>query len=102
MNLKNKRIIHFEGQKHYSKIKDISEGNEKRIRDAKEVRIKQGGENYHKKQCNMIPDEVKKCDGIHMVSRYKKFTLILSSRKEKKETATVRRSLTRGCSSNEI
>ena len=33
MNLKNKRI------KHYSKIKDISEGNEKRIRDAKEVRI---------------------------------------------------------------
>ena len=38
MNQKNKRIIHYEGQKH-SKIKDISEGNEKRIRDAKEVRI---------------------------------------------------------------
>ena len=44
--------IHYEGQKHYSKIKDISEGNEKRIRDAKEVRIKQGGENNH----NMMPD----------------------------------------------
>ena len=27
---------------HYSKIKDMSEGNEKRIRDAKEVRINQG------------------------------------------------------------
>ena len=38
MNQKNKRIIHYEGQKH-SKIKDISEGNEKRIRDAKEARI---------------------------------------------------------------
>ena len=49
----------------------------------------------------MTPDEVKKCDGIHMVSCYKKFALILSSKKEKKETATVRRSLTRGCSSNE-
>ena len=56
MNQKNKRIIHYEGQKH-SKIKDISEGNEKRIRDAKEVRIQQRGENYHKKQCDMIPDE---------------------------------------------
>ena len=49
----------------------------------------------------MIPDEIKKCDGIHMTPCYKKFTLILSSKKEKKETAAVRRSLTRGCSSNE-
>ena len=40
--------MHYEVQKHYSKIKDISEGNEKRFRDAKEVRIKQGGKNYHK------------------------------------------------------
>ena len=39
MDQKKKCIIHYEGQKHYSKIKDISEGNEKRIRDAKEVRI---------------------------------------------------------------
>ena len=37
-----------------------------------------------------------------MVSCYKTFALILSSKKEKKETATVRRSLTRGCSSNKI
>ena len=52
MDQKKKCIIHYEVQKHYSKIKDISEGNEKRIRDAKEVRIKQGGENNH----NMMPD----------------------------------------------
>ena len=49
----------------------------------------------------MIPDEIKKCDGIHMTPCYKKFTLILSSKKGKKETATVRRSLNQGCSSNE-
>ena len=52
MDQKKKCIIHYEGQKHYSKIRDISEENEKRIRDAKEVRIKQGGENNH----NMMPD----------------------------------------------
>ena len=49
MNQEKKCIIHYKGQKHYTKIKDISQGNEKCIRVAKEVRIKQGGENYHKK-----------------------------------------------------
>ena len=48
------------------------------MRDAKEVRIKQGGENYHKKQCDMIPHKIKKCDGIHMTPCYKKLTLLLS------------------------
>ena len=77
MNQK-KCIIHEERQKHYSKFKDISKENEKRTRDAKEVRIKQRGENYRKTRCDMIPDEVKKRDGIYMTPCYKKSTLILS------------------------
>ena len=35
-----------------------------------------------------------------MTSCFKKFTIILSSKNETKETATVRRSLIQGCSSN--
>ena len=43
-NQKKKCVIHYKGQKYYSKIKDMTEGNEKRITDAKEVGMKQGGE----------------------------------------------------------
>ena len=49
----------------------------------------------------MIPDEIKKCDGIHMTPCCKRFTLILSSKKDIIEKATVLRSLTRGYTSNE-
>ena len=34
----------------------------------------------------MTPNEIKKCDGIHMTPCYKNFTLILSLRKEREET----------------
>ena len=64
MNQKRKCIIHYKGQKHYTKIKDISQGNEKWV--AKEVRIKQGGENNHKKQCDMIPNKIKKCEMVYI------------------------------------
>ena len=50
----------------------------------------------------MTPDEIKKCDGIHMTPCYKNFTLILSTKKDIKEKAAVLKSLTRGCTSNEI
>ena len=49
----------------------------------------------------MIPNEIKMCNSIHINPCYKNVARILSSKKEKKETSTVRRSLTRGCSSNE-
>ena len=48
----------------------------KRNRDSKEVIIKQGGESYYKNHCDMITDEIKKCDGLHMTPGYKRFTLI--------------------------
>ena len=38
----------------------------KNVLVAKEVRIKQGGENYHKKQCDMIPNKIKKCEMVYI------------------------------------
>ena len=51
MNNKIKCIIHYKGKESYSEIKEISDQNESRIRLAKEVRERKGGDNYHEDQC---------------------------------------------------
>ena len=55
--------------------------NERRMKDAKSEREKDG-ENHHKEQCDTIPDSVNnELHGIHLETCYKKFTLILSGKK---------------------
>ena len=80
---KLKCIIHYpikEGK--YSKIKTISEINEEKIYAAKKHREELGGQNYHEEQCCSIPNEIdQESHGIHLEPCYKKFTLILSTRK---------------------
>ena len=76
-------IAHYSGFDDYSKLKDISSRNEDRLKEAKAYRIQLGGDNYHKKQCDMIPDVIDHTKyGIHSAPCYKKFTIILSGEKE--------------------
>lgn len=90
-------IIHYSiKDANYSKIKPISEINRKRIIDAKSLRESKGGLNYHKEQCDSIPEEIDPSKhGIHLEPCYKKFVLILSqekasSDKEKQSLTTAR------------
>ena len=41
--------MHYENKEPYSKLKDVNELNEFRIREAKEKREKLSGENFHEK-----------------------------------------------------
>ena len=52
-----KCVVHYENQKKYSRIKELSEANENRILEAKRKRIEIGGEHLYEAQCNNIPDE---------------------------------------------
>ena len=61
-------IIHYDGHEKYSKIKDLSDNNEERIRKAKTIRETINGKHYHKKQCY---NEV---HGVHMKPCLNKFT----------------------------
>ena len=71
-------IVHYENKEPYSKLKDVNELNEFRIREAKEKREKLSGETFHEKQCLLVPDGIKnKIHGVHIAPCYKIFTLIL-------------------------
>ena len=82
-----KCIIHYNiKDAKYSKIKIISEINKQRILEAKNLRIAKGGINYHKEQCDSIPDEINLSQhGIHLKPCYKKFVLIVSQEKSSLE-----------------
>ena len=82
-----KSIIHYNiKDAKCSKIKIISEINKQRILEAKNLRIAKGGPNYHKEQCDSIPDEINLSQhGIHLEPCYKKFVLIVSQEKSSLE-----------------
>lgn len=78
-------IVHYpnKDESKYSAIKDISTINEERIRLAKSERESYTDENFHREQCESIPDEINHDKhGIHLDPCYKKFTLILSKKKK--------------------
>ena len=50
--------MHYENKEPCSKLKDVNELNESRIREAKEKREKLFGENFHEKQCLSVPDAI--------------------------------------------
>ena len=76
-------IVHYDGYDKYSGLKQISEINENRIREAKLLREETGGLNHHQEQCSKIPDAFdQNLHGIHLTPCYKKFTLMLSSVKK--------------------
>ena len=86
-------IVHYpkKDESKYSNIKEISKVNEERIRRAKSERETYTDENFHREQCESIPDEINhEKDGIHLDPCYKKFTLILS-KKNKEPTAKSQR-----------
>jgi len=56
MNRK-KCIIHYEGQSSYSELKDLSETNIKRIKEAKKKRQEIGGAHCHS-QAELVPEEI--------------------------------------------
>ena len=88
-------IVHYHGLNSYSEIKSVSSANENRIRAAKVKREELKGEDYHQMQCGSIPETIKDDHGIHMLQItpcYKKFTLILSSRYDNKESEETRSS----------
>ena len=70
-------VVHYPGLEDYS----ISEVNENRLRYATILRRQVSSCNYHKEQCDTIPDIIGNTKhGRHLVSCYKKFTLILSDK----------------------
>ena len=58
-------------------MKKINENNGQRMRAAKQVREQLGGGNFHQKQWKGISDTIDRNQGIHMISCYMKFSLIL-------------------------
>ena len=82
--------MHYDGKEQYSKLKDVSEQNESRIREAKAKWETFSDENRHEKQCHLVTDIIDNdIHGIHMEPCYKKFTLILA---KKSIEQTIRRS----------
>lgn len=77
-------IIHYDiKDARYSNIKPLSEVNKERIQAAKNLRESKGGLNYHKQQCDSVPEQFdSSLPGIHLDPCYKKFTLILSQEKK--------------------
>ena len=74
--------IHYDGNEKYSKIKDLSAINEKRIRKEKTIRETFNDKNYHNTQCDTIPATINhEVHGVHMTSCCKKFTLIINQKK---------------------
>ena len=82
MTVNKSCIIHYDGRKKFSKIKDLSPVNEERIRKAKIIQETFDDENYHKKQCDTIPATINhEVHGVHMTLCYKKFVLIITPTK---------------------
>ena len=80
-------IVHYPGYDTYFQLHVITPNNEIRLREAKECRTQLLGENYHKEQCDTIPnviDQEKHC--IDSAPCYKKFTLIISDKRAIKKT----------------
>ena len=99
--MKRKCVIHYQGNCSYSKLKDISEVNERRMKDAKSERERLGGENHHKEQCDTIPDSVNnELHGIHLEHCYKKFTSILSAKQNVTAARISRRQSSSGSTAN--
>ena len=72
-------IVHYEGYDNYSMVKEISELNEHKIRQAKVTREQKGGPNHHEEQCLSVPEIIDpNMHGVHITPCYKTFTLILS------------------------
>ena len=92
-------IVHYHGLNSYSEIKSVSSASGNRIRAAKVKREELKGENYHQMQCGSIPKTINDDHGMHMTPCYKKFTLILSSRYDDKDSEETRSSK-RNSSSN--
>ena len=78
-------IIHYElKDKTYSDIKEVSDVNWEKIKQAKEIRISKGGVNHHKQQCDLVPDVLDpELHGIHNRPCYGNFTMIISKEKKK-------------------
>ena len=81
-------IIHYNiKDAKYSKVKTISEINKQRILEARNLGITKGGPNYHKEQCDSIPEEITLSEhGIHLEQCYKKFVLIVYINYEEKRS----------------
>ena len=63
--------------------RNITNINFQRIKQAKSIRIERRGRNFHEEQCKLIPNEIDpEKHGIHLEC-YKRFTLIISSEKNK-------------------
>ena len=75
-------IVHYPGHQNYSKLKSLSEINKKKILEAKQLRESLKGSNHHEEQCGAIPAVFSSSDQLHLEPCYKKFTLILSQKKE--------------------
>lgn len=72
-------VIHYEDELSYSPLKNISELNKERIRQAKNEHEKQPANNKHYEQCQSIPETIDAdLHSIHSDPCYKKFTRILA------------------------
>ena len=85
-------IVHYHGLNSYPEIKSVSSANENRIRAATVKREELKGGNYHQMQCGSIPKTINDDHGINETPCYKKFTLIVSSRYDDKESEETRSS----------
>ena len=98
-------IIHYDNKSSYSKIKEVNDVNEQRIRQAKSVYLQSGNNSRHLEQCGLIPDVIDdNLHGIHIDPCYKIFTRILSDIKEDEEdeqpTLKINTRLSTGSSTN--
>ena len=70
-------IVHYPNQATYSRIKQLSEVNKRRVIEAKEKRLSLGGSNSHLEQCENVPSEFEdSIHGVHLQPCYKKYVTI--------------------------
>ena len=61
----------------------LSSNAHARLLEAKQIRRDQGGKNAHREQTALIPEHIDpNIHGIHMEPCYKKFTLIISQKRQ--------------------
>ena len=71
-------IVHYPNQATYSRIKQLSEVNKRRVIEAKEKRLSLGGSNSHLEQCENVPSEFEdSIHGVHLQPCYKKYVTIV-------------------------
>lgn len=95
-------IIHYENKDSYSRIKDVNELNEARIRQAKEEHEKDSS-SQHLEQCRMVPASINSADhGIHITPCYKLFTRILAGSTSSEPNQTEKSRLSRTSSATSM